>query len=270
MTHIVVGLFLATAVVSLIAHAQDKQDGKCVGIGYQSDKCECAPDDKGHKCPCAKCTGDGKCGCMSAVRKPAGTVSGTVKLYRAKVKTAGDKSDKDLVMYLEKVGNNDYPAPTKMAKVDQRGLVFIPHVLAIQRGTPIQFHNSDNDKHNVYFLYDVSGKTKTLDMGTWVPGIKRIHTFKERKEVTVLCKLHLEMAAYIVVLDNPFFTMVEIDEKTQQASFTIKNIPPGTYQLRAWHKKLKLQSGPQEVVVKADQSTKVELVITKAKYVKTK
>ncbi len=262
-----VGLFLALSIGLLAARAQTRQSGKCVNLGYQSDRCECVPSEKGHACSCAACTGNDKCACITGARTFGGTIQGTVKLSRAKAKTKGPKSYKDVVVYLEKVAG-DFPVRTQPAALDQRGLVFIPHVVAVQKGRAIEFKNSDNDKHNVYLLYEVSGETQTKDLGTWNPGQSRTHTFKEPKAVTILCKLHLEMAAYIVVLDNPFFTVAEIDPETQQATFTIKNVPPGTYKLATWHKKLKLKSGPVEVTVGVGKTAKADLTITKAKYAK--
>lgn len=195
-----------------------------------------------------------------------GTISGTIKVYKAKAKTEGSKSFKDVIVYLEKVGDNDFPPPAEHAKLDQKGLVFIPHVLAIQKGTTVDFHNSDNDKHNIYFLYESTGKT--LDLGTWNPGDVRSHTFDNADSIIGLCKLHLEMAAYIAVLGNPFFTVAVIDGETQQASYTIKNVPPGKHILKAWHKKLKLRGGDREVVVESGKTTTADIEITRKKYAK--
>jgi plastocyanin len=137
----------------------------CPALGYQSDKCECAPGKKCQNCPCSPCSADKNCACITAVRASAGTIKGTVGVYRTKVKTTGSKSDKDVVVYLEKVGNNDFPPPPKRIRMDQKGLVFIPHVLAIQKGTSVEFLNNDNDKHNVYLFNDITGK-EDIDIGT--------------------------------------------------------------------------------------------------------
>ncbi|KKL60125.1 hypothetical protein LCGC14_2208450 [marine sediment metagenome] len=266
------GLAIAMSMVLAItnARAQKTPMGRCASIGDQEDKCLCA---KGAKaCGCTACTRDEKCACIVAARKAGGSVTGKIKLYRTRVKTKGAKSYKDVVVYLEKVGKEgDFPPPPSPARLDQKGLVFIPHVLAVQKGRTIELLNNDNDKHNVYLLYDLkTGKTETKNLGTWKPGVTRTHVFKEPKVVTALCKLHLEMAAYFVVLDNPFFTVAKIDGKSQVASFTIKNIPPGKYRLNAWHKRLKLKTGPVDVVVEAGKAAKADLTITKSKYVAKK
>ena len=202
----------------------------------------------------------------SASQHTAGTIEGTVSVVRTKVKTAGPKSDKDVVVYLEKVGDTNFPAPSKHVKVDQKGLVYIPHVSVVQKGTTVDFLNTDNDRHNVYFLYDKSGEQ--LDLGTWQPGETRSHKFDIVDTAILLCKLHLEMAAFVVVLDTPLFTKTSIDGETQQATYSLENVPPGTYTLNVWHKKLKLKGGSREVTVESGTTTTADLEITKAKYAK--
>ena len=156
-------------------------------------------------------------GCAPAMAAgPTGTVTGVIEVKKTRVKTGGSKSFKDVVVYLTPASAGEYPPPGDHAVMDQKGLVFIPHVLAVQKGTTVDFLNSDNDRHNVYFLFDETGET--LDIGTWGPGQAVSHSFDKPGLVITLCQLHLEMAAYILVLNTPFFTAVEIDEKSQRAS----------------------------------------------------
>jgi len=147
-------------------------------------------------------TAFGLIGAGAAPAAGTGSVAGSIELHKAKVKTHGAKSFKDVVVYLEPLAPADYPPPVEHAVMDQRGLVFIPHVMAIQVGTTVDFLNSDHDRHNVYFLYDKTGET--LDIGTWGPGEKVSYTFKETGLVITLCQLHLEMAAHILGVENPF------------------------------------------------------------------
>lgn len=193
-------------------------------------------------------------------------VSGVIRVEKAKVKTGGRKSFRDVVVYLEPEEPRTYPAPAEHEVMDQRGLTFIPHVLAVQKNTTVEFLNSDNDRHNVYFLYDKTGDT--LDIGTWGPGQTVSHIFKDSGLVITLCQLHLEMAAYIQVLDTPFFTVARIDGKTQSGTYEISGVPPGNYELRAWHKKLKMKGGGIKFTVAAGNNQTVDIVITKKKYAK--
>lgn len=265
----VIVLLLTVVIFMSVVNADGGgQDGNnaCPGLGYQSGQCECFQAEKCAGCPCGSCSGDASCACVSALEESGGTISGTVTVFKTRAKTTGPKSFKDVVVYLEKVGDNNFAAPTKHARMDQKGLTFIPHVLVIQKGTTVDFLNSDNDNHNVYLLDDNTGDQN--DLGTWKPGDIRSRRFDKSTSMISLCKLHLEMAAYIVVLENPYFTTCSIDAETQQAAFTIENVPAGKYVLKTWHKKLKLKGGSLEVAVEKGNTAKVELVITKKKYAK--
>lgn len=189
-----------------------------------------------------------------------GAVTGRIEVRNTRVKTSGAKSFKDVVVYLEPLSSAAvFPPPEAHAVMDQRGLTFIPHVIAIQKGTTVDFLNSDNDRHNVYFLYDDTGKT--LDIGTWGPGQSVSHAFGEAGLVITLCQLHLEMAAYILVLEYPFFTVAEIDGESQSAPYAITGVPAGDYALRVWHKKLSLKEGALRVTLSAGQAKNLNIPI---------
>jgi hypothetical protein len=70
------------------------------------------------------------------------------------------------------------------------------------------------------------------------------------------------------VLENPFFTVVSIDQDTQSAAYEISGVPAGNYVLKAWHKKLKMKGGAAGVTVPAGRRASADIVITKAKYAK--
>lgn len=202
----------------------------------------------------------------SAASLSTGTVSGTIGVYRTKLKTKGSKSDKDVIVHLQPVAGGTYGPVDKQVKMDQKGLIFIPHVLPIQLGTTVTFLNNDNELHNVYFLFDKTGET--LDIGTWGPGQTCSHTFNEAGMAITLCKLHLEMAAYIVVLDTPYYTLAEMDGKSQKGKYVLTNIPEGRYVLKSWHKKLKQKGGAVEITVEGGKTTISNIIMTKAKYAK--
>ena len=187
-----------------------------------------------------------------------------MSVERASVRTDGPKHDLDVVVMLDPVAG-EAPVPSAgTAAMDQKGLVFLPHVLAIPRGTTVTFLNNDNEQHNVYFLDDRTGDT--LDIGTWGPGVSVDHTFDTAGLVITLCKLHLEMAAYIVVTDTPWFAQVELDPATTSAAYRIDGVPAGEYELTVWHKKLKQKGGVQRISVAADVTTRADAVVTKARF----
>jgi len=203
----------------------------------------------------------------TAAAADTGTVSGTISLEKAKIKYGGPKPSSAIVVSLSGAGTaNAGAAPEAVVHMDQKGLVFIPHVLALQLGQSVEFLNSDNDRHNVYFLHDETGET--LDIGTWGPGVSVKHTFDRVGMNITLCTLHLEMAAYILVFDHPWFQMCEIDEATGTASYAFEGVPAGQYEVNIWHKKLKQKKGPKAITVTAGANTVLDDVVTKKKYAK--
>lgn len=142
--------------------------------------------------------------------------------------TVGDRPAADTVVYLE--GGPATPAaPPPRVVMDQRNLRFDPAVLPVVRGTVIEFTNSDEVQHNVFTPSPAGGR---FDLGTYSRGEARAVTLDEPGEVVVLCNIHMEMEARILVLDRPTFAVTGPD-----GAFAIADVPPGTYRLRLWRKR---------------------------------
>lgn len=178
----------------------------------------------------------------------SGTISG-------KVRCRGVRHSGDTVVYIEKVGDNKFDPPTERGVVDQMSLVFVPHVLAVQKGTTVDFPNNDEVRHNVFSPPDCCNQ---FNLGTYDIGVSKPVTFKESCEVPLLCNVHAEMSAFVVVLDNPYFAVTAKD-----GSFTINNMPPGTYKLMTWHEKLRTEE--QDVTVEGGKTTEVAFELKKRK-----
>ncbi len=119
------------------------------------------------------------------------------------------------------------------AKMDQRNKLFTPYVLPVVKGTTVEFINSDELQHNVFGV-----GADEFNLGNWTKGITREHIFNKLGEVAILCNVHPEMEAYILVLQNPFFAQPDNSGK-----FRIAGLPPGEYVLKAWyHGKTKKQT----------------------------
>jgi plastocyanin len=171
----------------------------------------------------------------------AGTVSGTVDAAMPKYK-------KDTVVYLKGLK----AAPQK-AVMDQKNLVFVPHVLAVPPGSTVDFINSDKVNHNIFS----ADACKKFNLGTYNPGMSKSVMFDKPCVVNLLCNVHSEMSAYVVVTENPYFSVTGADGK-----FTIKNVPAGTYEITAWNEKLKPQ-GKTMVTVAEGQVASVALKMAK-------
>ncbi|MEK9137412.1 MAG: hypothetical protein AAB393_09850, partial [Bacteroidota bacterium] len=147
-----------------------------------------------------------------------------------------------------------FDPPKDPAIMDQKNLTFIPHVLPILAGTTVDYLNSDDVLHNVFTPDKCAEK---FNLGTWPKGKKRSYTFKDPGCVSVmLCNVHPEMEAFIVVLKTPYYAVSGKD-----GSLSIKNVPAGKYILSIWHEKLKGES--KEITVPESGAVDVNFELKK-------
>jgi plastocyanin len=156
---------------------------------------------------------------VGAVAAHAGPVTGTLRLR--------GRPAADAVVYLERM---DGPAPraTPPARVvmDQKNLAFAPRVLPVVEGTTVVFTNSDDIQHNVF---SPSRTANAFDLGTYSRGQERSVTMRQAGEVLVLCNIHMEMEARILVLRDPYFAVTDAAGR-----WTIADVPPGRYAVKVW------------------------------------
>jgi plastocyanin len=170
-----------------------------------------------------------------------GSISGEVAARTPKLRTG-------VVVHLEGVPGTFRP-PAKPTTIDQKGMTFIPHVVALQKGGTVVFHNSDALRHNVF-----TPDGDKYNLGTWGQNETKTHTFTATGIFRQLCNVHPEMSAFILVFDNPFFAVSGADGK-----FAIDNVPPGTYTLKTWSEKGGETSRSVTVAAGAPTTLKLEL-----------
>ena len=152
------------------------------------------------------------------------------------------------VVYLEAAGKT-FPAPEKHVVIDQKGLLFQPHVVVVQVGTTVDFLNSDNVAHNVFWPSISGDKKAGHNLGTWPKGEKKPYKFEKAGVVPLLCNVHPEMSGYVVVTPSPYYA-----ETDASGNYKIADVPDGKYTVTAWHEGAKPQSKPVDVAAdsKAD------------------
>src|SRR6202035_5485603 len=100
------------------------------------------------------------------------------------------------VVYVEVIPGKTFPAPTATMVMDQKGLMFAPHIAVVQQGATIEFQNSDSVAHNVFWPSVSGNKKLTHNMGTWPKGEKKSFKFDNPGVIPLLCNVHPEMSAY--------------------------------------------------------------------------
>ena len=137
------------------------------------------------------------------------------------------KSAENIAVYIDAIPGKKFDPPAQHVSVDQRNLVFIPRTIVTVRGTTVDFLNSDQVTHNVYWP-SINGDRKLHhSLAIISPGQKNSLQFSDVGTAQLLCNLHVNMVGYVVVVHTPYFTLTDSD-----GSFTIKYVPPGNYTLK--------------------------------------
>jgi plastocyanin len=140
----------------------------------------------------------------------------------------------------------NFPVPAQPAVIDQKGCQYFPHVLGIRVGQTLKLKNSDGLLHNVHALPKVN---TPFNMAMPANRTEADTKFgKAEGMFLVKCDVHPWMSAYVGVFSNPFFAVSGKDGK-----FKISGLPPGTYDLEAWHEKLGVKTA--KVTVGATPAT---------------
>ncbi len=158
------------------------------------------------------------------------------------VKSARDNGN--AVVYIDKIPGKRFTAPASPAILDQVNLTFTPHVLPVLVGTTVAFPNSDEIRHNVF-----SPGPPRFDLGTYPQKTTKYRLFDSPGVWTMLCNVHAEMSAYVIVAETPYFAKTDKDGR-----FILKDVPPGKYTLKVWHEKSKPATVPIDV---ADTATMI-------------
>lgn len=140
--------------------------------------------------------------------------------------------------------------PLTHATIVQKDEAFVPRVVAITRGSTVDFPNADPFFHNVFSL----SRGASFDLGRYPRGDTRSKRFTSPGLVKVYCHIHSHMTATIMVFDHPYFRIPSAD-----GSFAIEDVPAGTHQLSAWHERI--GESVSAVRVEAGRTARVEFVL---------
>lgn len=168
------------------------------------------------------------------------------------IASASGAAVEDAVVYAVPVGRV-IPVGHKVANMDQKNRVFVPHVLPIQTGTWVQFPNSDDIRHQVYSTSPAKKFQLPLYKGKPAYPVQ----FNTPGVVLLGCNIHDWMSAYIVVVDTPYFALAD------GRRATLNDVEPGEYAIHLWHPKMSDEPKPVSVTVAANDHPTVKIAATK-------
>ena len=190
---------------------------------------------------------------------PQKALSGEIK---GSVKAQGLRRPENIVVYLTKAPAADLDVSKAKFVMDQLNLEFRPHVLPVLVGSTVQFPNNDQVDHNIFSM----SRTKKFNLGSYKPGESKAVLFDKPGIVELRCDVHAEMAAYILVMKNPYFAVT--DKKgnfqipdanyLQQAGLKDQaDLATGKYFIKTWHEKLKTQK--EAITITEDGDVTIQL-----------
>ncbi len=172
-----------------------------------------------------------------AASNPRAVQTDDVLVHDGKVQNA-------IVAIKDGLGDRVFAVPQTSVTVDQRGCLFTPRVAAAQAGQPVKFLNSDPLPHNVH---GTPPKSSGWNFSLGLKGAERtVDVDDPQAVVPIRCDIHPWMQAYLGVYDHPYFMVTGADGR-----FTLKDVPPGTYVVEAWHERFGTRTanvtvGPKE------------------------
>jgi len=167
----------------------------------------------------------------------------------------------ELIMSIEE----EFSTPSKKIEIPDEGYIlyqrkcwFEPHVMAVPAGARVYFPNdSDKVMHNLHSYTMPSDSNRPFNKGVPYGGTFSV-TLKKTGLVKMTCDVHKWMQAWIVVKDNPYFTVTD-----ENGNFRIEGIPPGRYKIQAWHEALGRRLN--DAAIKANEDTGINFEFKKKK-----
>ena len=147
------------------------------------------------------------------------------------------------------------PFSLSVPRVEARDCRFLPFTTVVRSGHGIEVVNMDPVMH------DIQAYETSTEMGTRVlfnsplpfnhlhrrgdlhathdhrPGESLVRQFqlsKKRRTFVMQCGFHAYMESWAIAVDNPYYVLTD-----ENGRFSIEDVPPGTYDLRAWHPGIK-------------------------------
>ena len=151
--------------------------------------------------------------------------------------------------------------PDGRVQVDQKECVYRPRVQGGVIGQTLEVRNGDQTLHNVHLKeMQLSRRQahRSISNRPQPAGAAPIEARLDAVDVVQLkCDAHAWMTAYVVLSDQPYFSVSGDD-----GAFTIDSVPAGAIELEAWHALYGVKTA--KVTVEAGKTAEIELTFDAA------
>ena len=136
---------------------------------------------------------------------------------------------KNVFVYVKRgLEGKSYAPPTETVVIEQKGCQFGPRVLGVRKMQTIAVKNLDPVTHNIHPM-PKNNRDWNQSQAPGAEDLKRRFGFPEVM-IPVKCNVHAWMRAYVAVMEHPFFAVTDA-----AGGFQIPDLPPGEYEIAAWH-----------------------------------
>ena len=204
---------------------------------------------------------------MTGVVAATGTLSDSSVAVQRDARVCGDSavvravrlngtSLANALVWVEGVTSGKPLPETKRTTVTIERCQFDPKVTAVVAGSTVNVLSRDRASHNVRFYREGNGNPVatilTVDAGQVVPS----ETIADKAGIVeARCEMHPWVRAYVAVFDHPYFAITD-----DKGSFTIDQLPAGTYTVKVWHEGMS-QAAEQRVTLSGGGAGQVQLQV---------
>jgi len=177
------------------------------------------------------------------------------------VRDASGKPVADAAIYAMPSSGPTEAKPGKAVEIQQIDREFVPYLTVVQTGTKATFPNRDPILHHVYSF----SPAKSFEMKLYRGRSPSEVVFDKPGVVTLGCNIHDWMIGYVLIVSTSHFGTTDAT-----GSAHLRDLPAGSYEVQAWHPRLRDAVAPVSVSLEAGSvralTFTLEVAPRKAKY----
>lgn len=150
------------------------------------------------------------------------------------------------VVYLKNIkSGKSFDLPEQRRHLDQKHCHYVPHILLVPQNQELSMMSSDATLHTVHM-----DGVATYNLPFPFPDRISTRTMTRAGLVNLRCNGgHVWMNAEMFVVTHPYYTVTD-----ESGKFEFTQVPPGTYQIVAWHEGWTLVGKEQSYDVLTERS----------------
>jgi hypothetical protein len=144
-----------------------------------------------------------------------------------RLEVASDGGLANTVVYLKDVSRGKaMDLPEERQRMDQRNCRYIPHIMLVPQNASLQIKSSDPILHTVHMMGAASNNVPFPLQNQFIPVVMHRDGLVEIK-----CNAgHVWMNGEILVVKHPYYAVTD-----EHGYFKLTDVPPGEYEIVAWH-----------------------------------